>query len=244
MRSVIDGLIALMLFAVIAGGFVLYYHSQQDERDVAAVQKALDRLHEQAAYHTAVESAMTGRDTLLVHLRAEWFGDRVPTNVLLDDRHPWIDLAPPGDMGVHPPDPVASGRHQAGFWYNPTTGVFRARVSPGPSESQTLSRYNLINGTSLSAFEQIPDPSRTPVAHAPGTTPARQYAAMANRTWSEPAEEDKLVEAIVAVESRSASKAAERAQEAALQMVAEPAESITHVEVLDGDVNRPTLHGR
>ncbi|MEM9348425.1 MAG: hypothetical protein AAGB26_17690 [Planctomycetota bacterium] len=185
MRIVIDFMIGLMLVAVVAGGLYLYNRREQSRQDVDSVRVALQQLQQQAAYHRTVQSAVAGREVLLVHLHPEWFGDDVPANVLLNGDRPWIDLAPPGDLGEHPPDPVVHGDEQAGFWYNPTTGVFRARVSPASSEALTLARYNEVNGTALPAFEQIPDPSRQPLAHVPGKTPAKQYASMANMTWSE-----------------------------------------------------------
>ena len=192
MRIVIDIMIGLMVVGVVVGGLYLYNSREQSERDVESVRVALQQLQEQAAYHRTVQSAMADRDVLLVHLHAEWFGDDLPTNSLLSEGRPWIDLAPPGDLGEHPPDPVVYDRTQAGFWYNPTTGVFRARVSPATSEAQTLSLYNEVNGTALPAFEQIPDPSRQPLGHTPGTTPARQYASMANKTWSEPIQKETI----------------------------------------------------
>lgn len=186
MRLFIDSMIALMLIAVLVGVIVLNKDEQQDQRDVATVQNALDRLHKQADYHTTLQSATAGQDTLLVHLHVEWFGDDLPTNVLLEKGHPWIDLAPPGDLGTHPPDPVVTDQHQAGFWYNPTLGIFRARVAPLSTEAETLALYNQINQAHLDAFEQIPDSVRNPIAHELGKTPALQYASMANKTWSEP----------------------------------------------------------
>lgn len=185
MRIIIDSMIGLMLVGVLVGVLVLNHDRKQGAQDVALVQRALDRLNEQAAYHTAVQSAMAGHDTMLVHVQAGWFGDDPPINAMLEKGHPWIDLAPPGDLGTHPPDPVVMDKQQAGFWYNPTTGVFRARVLPASNEAKTLALYNQVNGTDLDAFEQIPDPARTPIAHIPGTTPVKQYASMANQTWSE-----------------------------------------------------------
>ena len=185
MRIVIDIMIGSMLVAVVAGGLYLYNNRAQGEREVEAVQSALVQLEKQAAYHTTVQSAMAERYVLLVHIHEEWFGEDVPTNVLLEGDHPWIDLAPPGDLGEHPPDPVVYSEDQAGFWYNPTTGTFRARVSPAASEALTLALYNEVNGTALGAFDVIPDTSRQPLAHTPGKTPAKQYASMANKTWSE-----------------------------------------------------------
>lgn len=187
MRIVIDIMIGSMLIAVVAGGLYLYNTQANDQREVASVRAALQQLQEQAAYHTTVQSAMAGHDVLLVHLHRAWFGEDVPSNALLAGDRPWIDLAPPGDLGLHPPDPVATSEEQASFWYNPTTGTFRARVSPATSEAQTLALYNEVNGSSLPEFDVIPDTSRQPLAHIPGQTPAKQYASMANKTWSQPA---------------------------------------------------------
>ncbi|MBX2852437.1 MAG: hypothetical protein KTR15_11915 [Phycisphaeraceae bacterium] len=211
MRIVIDIMIVLMLVAVVAGGLYLYNSEAQGEREVASVRVALQQLQEQAAYHTTVQSAMAGRDVLLVHLHEQWFGEDVPTNVLIGGDRPWIDLAPPGDLGEHPPDPVVYNRDQAGFWYNPTTGTFRARVSPATSEAQTLALYNEVNGTALSAFDVIPDTSRKPLAHAIGQTPVKQYATMANKTWSEATVEDDLPETDLIVAEQSEASANEGA---------------------------------
>lgn len=186
MRIVIDSLIGLMLVGVVATALYLHHQEKQDEQTVAQVRDALSLLDEKTDYQTAVQSAMSGQDTLIVHIDPEWFGDATPQNSLLDDEHPWIDLAPPGDLGVHPPDPVVTGPKQAGFWYNPTVGVFRARVTPQASEAKTLALYNKVNDTVLPGFEQLPDPGRAPVAHVPGRAPAKRYASMANQTWSKP----------------------------------------------------------
>ena len=256
MRRVIDIMIALMVIAVVAGGVYLYTHRASSERQVHAVQGALQQLQEQAAYHTAVQSAMAGQDVLLVHLHKQWFGEDVPLNSLLSDDRPWIDLAPPGDLGEHPPDPVATSSAQAGFWYNPTTGVFRARVMPATSEAQTLALYNEVNGTALPGFEVIPDMSRQPMAHTPGQIPSRQYASMANKTWSQPAKpkalETDLIEAQVnqQLEQRQAEQAHEvspATSDASANTEEEnpsPETGATLVEVLSEPIPRPTLKSK
>mgnify|MGYP000150310720 FL=1 len=151
MRLVIDSLIAVMVLGVLAG--VLYFNrtTEQGEQETAAVIAALAELHEQAKHQTAIATAVAGRDTVVAEVMPHWFADGVPTNVLVAEGQPWIDLAPPGDEGVHPPDPVIHGPEQAGFWYNPTTGVFRARVMPQLSEAETLAAYNKANNSSETA---------------------------------------------------------------------------------------------
>ena len=253
MRIVIDIMIGLMVVSTIAGGVYLYTSRAQEETQVQAVRTALVQLEKQADYNRTVQSAMAGRDVLLVHIHEQWFGEDVPANVLLDSDRPWIDLAPPGDLGEHPPDPVASKESQAGFWYNPTTGVFRARVLPAASEAQTLALYNQINGTALPGFEQIPDSSRQPLAHVPGTTPAKQYASMANKTWSEPVAEDSLATDLIegpistnpeVLISESAPQVSPDIDEIARDQasppnVQEPAD--IPIEVVSEQVKRPTL---
>lgn len=252
MRIVIDIMIGLMLVGALAGGAYLYTNHEQGQRDIDVVRQSLQQLQKQATYHRTMQSAMADRDVMLVHLHAEWFGEDVPTNVLLDPDRPWIDLAPPGDLGEHPPDPVVYSVEQAGFWYNPTTGVFRARVRPASSEAQTLALYNDVNGTALPDFEQIPDPSRQPLAHHPGHAPARQYATMANKTWSELRGEDELATDLLEAEIMAAQRSeADGYSEKTniTQGVASQDAAATNVHLSDDksshqqrtDSNRPTL---
>jgi hypothetical protein len=207
MRIIIDIMIGLMVVAVLATGLYLYNTRAQDELAVQTVREALLQFEKQAAYHTTVQSAMADQDVLLVHIDERWFGEDVPTNALLTGQRPWIDLAPPGDVGQHPPDPVAYSEDQASFWYNPTTGMFRARVAPAASEAMTLALYNEVNGTALPGFDVIPDTSRQPIAHTPDKTPARHYASMANKTWSEaPAKEEALATDLIEAEAQQAQR--------------------------------------
>ena len=253
MRIVIDIMIGLMVVSVIVGGVYLYTGRAQEENQVDAVRTALAQLEKQADYNRTVQSAMADRDVLLVHIHEQWFGEDVPANALLDGDRPWIDLAPPGDLGEHPPDPVASSEGQAGFWYNPTTGVFRARVRPASSEAQTLALYNQVNGTALPGFEQIPDPSRQPLAHVPGKTPAKQYASMANKTWSEPVTQEPLATDLIeeAISADPDSSLVESAPQVSPDIDAIAPEQISPQNVHDSEINpvevvsepvkRPTL---
>lgn len=179
MRLVIDSLIVVMLLAVVGGLLVLHSQRKQAERELAQTQQALSALHAQTAYHASVKSALAGHEQVLVYIEPTWFGDGLPSNQLVSGDRPWLDLAPPGDMSDHPPDPIILNDQQAAFWYNPTLGVFRARVQPQLSEGQTLELYNQVNTSALLAFEQAPSPDRRPMAHAPGQTPSRQYASLA-----------------------------------------------------------------
>lgn len=175
MRLIVDSLIALMLVAIL-GTIVLHYRQQQQEfEQIRIVHHALARLHEQTIYHRALEQV---REARARHARTvneavdfpefvapTWFGDDLPLNVLAPIRQPWLDVAAPADSGDHPPDPVIKHPDQAGFWYNPNRGVFRARVPAQFSEERTLELYNRVNATYLLELPYDDDPQRQPRPH-------------------------------------------------------------------------------
>jgi len=179
MRLVIDMLIVLMVVGMIGGGLYLHQQGKQSKADQAQVRDALGELHDKTVYHTNMSDAVAGRRTILVKVMPEWFGEDLPSNVLAGSDRPWIDLAPPGDRGVHPPDPVIHSESQAGFWYNPTLGIFRARVMPQASEGKTLALYNHLNDCELAEIDPAPDLARQPLAYAPGIAPVVSYASPA-----------------------------------------------------------------
>jgi hypothetical protein len=113
-------------------------------------------------YHKALEDAEADRPRpdYPRQVRPKWFNQHLPLNVLVGKQHPWIDLAPKRDAAAHPPDPVIAGPDQAGFWYNPSTGVFRARVPRRGSRKKTLALYNAVNRSSLSTLPGSGAPKR------------------------------------------------------------------------------------
>ena len=179
MRLVLDSLIALMLVGILGAVLVHYRQQQQRLETVRFVHRSLADLHEQATYHRALATAAHADDTEAIarrkqapddapfprHISPNWFGPKLPLNVLADTRQPWIDLAPKDDLSAHPPDPVLRGMGQAGFWYNPSRGIFRARVPPQLSEQATLNLYNRVNGTALMALPQDESAQRQPRSH-------------------------------------------------------------------------------
>lgn len=177
MRLVLDSLIALMLVAILCG--VLMHQRRQDRAlaDLQLVHESLVQLKERAFLQAAMESdeEHTG-PRYPDRLKPEWFPQTLPVNVLVDQHHPWIDLAPPHDFAQHPPDPVIDGPEQAGFWYNPNNGVFRARVTPQITDRQTLKLYNQANGSALAALP-LNNADRQPLAmqlDPRGDTPPHQ----------------------------------------------------------------------
>ncbi len=168
MRLVMDILIALM-FAGILTGVALYYNQQYYEiRQYEAAQQALAVLHEQVRVRGTLRQVPTNRMGFPLSVSPLWFHDDLPINVLAPTSYPWLDVAPVGDPSDHPPDPVLVKRAQAGIWYNPNRGVFRARVPRQFTEQQTLSLYNRLNSTAISALpRQVEiDDARQPLSLA------------------------------------------------------------------------------
>ena len=178
MRRLTDALILLLVLGV-AGG-VVHHRRSLAAADVTGegVKAALTRLYERASYYGALEHSMRETGTPFpLAIDPEWFGSRLPVNTLLGGEHPWLDVAPPGDDAAHPPDPVATRPGQAGFWYNPARGVFRARVSPHLGDDEALALYNELNGTGLTELRRDADPARRPLVYLPGETSAASLAA-------------------------------------------------------------------
>ena len=107
MRLLIESMAAVTLIAVFGIVIVDRREQEQSEADAQFVASALDRLHEVTDYRTAlaVAEAAPGEATAVVAIRPEWFGESLPTNVLVEQNQPWIDIAPPGDRSSHPPRP-------------------------------------------------------------------------------------------------------------------------------------------
>ena len=170
-RLIIDSLIALMLVGILAS--IMVYHREQQKlaSRYQTVHRALARLHEQVVIHGALIENETGTGGYPANISPTWFSSAatsldphsdLPMNVMVPSRQPWVDVAPPGDLSDHPPDPIISRPDQAGFWYNPNRGLFRARVMPQFSEQETLRVYNMVNGTTLASLPRSGDTARRP----------------------------------------------------------------------------------
>lgn len=153
MRWIIDILMVVMLVGIL--GVVVWHHRERRDqyaRDVA-VQETLDQLHELVITHAAIDPDKLEEGVYPSEVPADWFAEGVtPRNALTESSRPWLDIAPPGDLSTHPPDPVLDSPDQAGFWYNPNRGIFRARVPRQFTEQQTLTLYNRLNECSLSVL--------------------------------------------------------------------------------------------
>lgn len=164
LRLVVDTLIALMLVAILGGVVWHYRQSGEQNRRHAQVHRALARLHQLALLHGGLGHAELSEEGFPIRIDPAWLGGQpLPTNAALLAAHPWLDVAPPGDRSLHPPDPVASNSRQAGFWYNPNRGIIRARVPEQVNREKTLALYNLLNSVELAVLPVAEAPDRKPL---------------------------------------------------------------------------------
>jgi hypothetical protein len=196
MRLIVDSLIAIMLLMVVAGVVTHYRQQQQQQADIQFVREALHRLRDQVVYRKALDDADKLTAFYPKRVQPRWFSDTLPLNVLVNSHHPWVDQAPAGDTAGHPPDPVVAGPDQAGFWYNPHNGIFRARVPRQGTRKETLALYNKVNGTNLSHWPGPGGPSfagqREPEPVSFGRTASAAAKEAAQQDPSDPASLDKL----------------------------------------------------
>jgi len=167
MRLMIDTMIALMLTGVIAGGLFMHRQRATAVDQLQQVRAALATLHEKAEYHRTMAQLEQTLDMAVEaqDISPQWFQDDLPINTFAPLDCPWLDLAPEGDVSGHPPDPVLVRDDQAGFWYNPNTGVFRARVLPQYSEAATVDLYNRVNAAAVTSLAYDDNPHRQPVSY-------------------------------------------------------------------------------
>ena len=186
MRRVVDILVVLSVLAT-AGVILQHRRAQtQPEDRETGVRQSLTRLYERASYFGALSQTEGDATTLWPsEVLTSWFGSDLPTNAMLSGvegviGRPWLDLAPPGDEAVHPPDPVAVELSQAQFWYNPELGIFRARVPATLGEQDALSLYNRLNGVDLAELHRDASPERRPLAYQPQGVEASVHVAEAD----------------------------------------------------------------
>jgi hypothetical protein len=146
MRLFMDTVVALMLVALLGG---VIWHNRADQsikqdRDLA--RSEVHRFQQQIALQSALAKVQRNERGYPETVDPNWFQGVLPANPLIDIGHPWLEIAGPDQKDlVHPQDRVATDKNTAKFWYNPHTGVVRARVPAGVSDAAALELYNHIN---------------------------------------------------------------------------------------------------
>ncbi len=164
MRWIRDIVLLLALLAI--GGGVAFYRMQESENDEAIELTAADarRLATEIRFRAATKNAELNGRGWPVTVQPEWFDlSETPSNALVGDEHPWVEIAPPEQAGfTHPPIRMVINHQLAGFWYNPYQGIVRARVPVMVSDQAATDLYNRINASTLPSIHWSEKPQAIP----------------------------------------------------------------------------------
>lgn len=150
MRVIIDSLVALMLAGMLIGVFMHTSAERRLEDKIELARAEVERFQSQIMLQAALETVEKTQRGYPITVDAAWFGGALPMNPLLGPGFPWLEIAAESQRNLrHPSDLLVFNRDLAQFWYNPYTGVVRARVQDTVSDAKALRLYNRINGTDL-----------------------------------------------------------------------------------------------
>ncbi len=143
-------LVAIM-FAATIGAFLLHASREEDaaERFNSAL-SSLQRLEREVRVRAATGGATLNARGWPSTIDADWFDGDPPLNPLVEHGRPWIEIASEreGDL-LDPAIRQSVSRDVASFWYNPASGIVRARVGVEATDEQALEIYNRLNGRGL-----------------------------------------------------------------------------------------------
>lgn len=165
MRTLVN--MVAVLTALLGLGVLLYFGWQNAERELGinSTQRALERIRQEIARRASMDDVMRSTSGWPMSIDPKWFDDGVPRNSLLAGAgRAWMEIASDEENFLSDPSVRASDENdarRAEFWYNPATGVVRARVRMELSDRDSLDAYNRINNTHLETiFVSVRAPSR------------------------------------------------------------------------------------
>ncbi len=147
-----------VLAASIVAGLIVAQRTNDALEDTRALETlaSVERLKLEIHVRRALETAELNEMHWPVRPEPEWFGETVPGNELLDRNRPWLEIAPASQAALlHPPERVATDESVAAFWYNPYSGVVRARAPRRVTDRKSMELYNAINATVVSGLLDI-----------------------------------------------------------------------------------------
>ncbi len=126
-------------------------NAEMEQQALELMHSNLEQIGQIIKYQAAIgKTELNGRGWP-TSIDPAWFTGTPPRNVLLNGRHPWIEIASPVEYDLsHPIARVALTEEVAGFWYNPGNGVVRARVPQLVSDRSAIELYNELNGSNVS----------------------------------------------------------------------------------------------
>lgn len=168
MRRVVDG-VALVGLAAVGVGVGIFILSDRDlDARAHSTAVAVRRFEQEIKLRGATGRAEVNARGYPLTIQAEWFQGEAPANDLVGHGHPWVEVAAPGEAALQDPRVrVAIDESIAGFWYNPSLGIIRARVPTGMSDQRAVELYNRINRAAITAIFGSESVADTPIAPDP-----------------------------------------------------------------------------
>jgi len=165
MRLLVNSAVAILVAGLISGAWLLQKSEAVEETALMQVQSAVSQIKRELRLRAAMGQAEINGRGWPMTVDPGWF-DNPPRNVLISQRRPWVEVAPPEHAELlHPPIRIATDEDVAAFWYNPANGVVRARAPITLSDRRTTEIYNRINGAAISSiFERVMPPSDVRIA--------------------------------------------------------------------------------
>lgn len=157
----LGSLVACVCVGAVGAGIAKTYKDRLDQaHKVEMTVNAVARVQRELSVRIATGDLEKNERGFPGTIDPAWFDAEEPVNALLDDAHPWLEVAATEDAELdHPAVRVALSSTTAGLWYNPYRGVIRARVPVAVSDDEALRTYNRVNGTAIpSLFWREPPP--------------------------------------------------------------------------------------
>ena len=154
MRLITDTLVGLMLVGLAAGAVLHHHHKRDLEERVRTTRGEVERFQSQIMLQAAMEKVPLTQRGHPQTVELEWFDGDLPSNDLMGDTYPWVEIARSSRRDrLHPVNRMATTHEVAQFWYNPYTGVVRARVPDSLSDATALQLYNRVNDSDLARID-------------------------------------------------------------------------------------------
>lgn len=140
--TLIEILIVVIILGILASAVMPKFSDAREDATASTLQTTIASVKSRIDYEKVVNGAYPSA------LQASWFvGRQLPTHP--DNTFGVSSVQVETTAGrQHPTSKVLKAGVLGAFWYNPTEGVFRARVADQGNSTSTLDFYNRVNGSS------------------------------------------------------------------------------------------------
>jgi prepilin-type N-terminal cleavage/methylation domain-containing protein len=140
--TLIEVLIVVIILGILAAIVVPHFSDASHDAIEATLRSTVASVDRQVKYRRAKSPIGSYPETI----DSSWFAGGLPGHPENSFGVPLIEIDATAGR-IHPVDKVLDADAAGAFWYNPTEGVFRARVTDQGSSAKTLEFYTSVNGS-------------------------------------------------------------------------------------------------